>query len=119
LFTILHTKYNHYFFGFVVINDQHPTISAHPFNTRQLIQSLEKHGWNLRSEEQDAHEFFNMLFTTVDEEINKNNKIAKGISIDEQATTSVCQSISSSPFRGYLASQLCCLTCGHKVILKV
>lgn len=105
-------------FGFIVINNQHQTISAHPFNTKQLIQSLEKHGWNLKSEEQDAHEFFNMLFTTIDEEINsKKSKIAKGISIDElTSTTNVCQSTPSSPFRGYLASQLCCLTCGHKVI---
>ncbi|EFX86965.1 hypothetical protein DAPPUDRAFT_307077 [Daphnia pulex] len=100
-----------------VINNQHPTISADLFNTRQLIQSLEKHGWNLKSEEQDAHEFFNMLFTTIDEEINKKSKIVKGISIDdEQDTTTVCQSISSSPFRGNLASQLCCLTCGHKSV---
>ncbi|XP_057380249.1 ubiquitin carboxyl-terminal hydrolase 30 homolog [Daphnia carinata] len=99
-----------------VINNQHPTIDAHPYNTRQLIQSLEKHGWNLKSEEQDAHEFFNMLSTTIEEEINKNNKTTKGISIDEQATTSVCQPNSSSPFRGYLASQLCCLSCGHKSV---
>ncbi|KAK4011681.1 Ubiquitin carboxyl-terminal hydrolase 30 [Daphnia magna] len=99
-----------------VINNQHPTIDVHTFNSRQLIQSLEKHGWNLKSEEQDAHEFFNMLSTTIDEEINKNNKISKGISIDEQATTSVCQPNSSSPFRGYLASQLCCLSCGHKSV---
>nr|CAH0109148.1 unnamed protein product [Daphnia galeata] len=101
-----------------VINNQHQTISAHPFNTKQLIQSLEKHGWNLKSEEQDAHEFFNMLFTTIDEEINsKKSKIAKGISINElTSTTNVCQSTPSSPFRGYLASQLCCLTCGHKSV---
>ncbi|XP_046458449.1 ubiquitin carboxyl-terminal hydrolase 30-like [Daphnia pulex] len=99
-----------------VINNQHPTITADLFNTRQLIQSLEKHGWNLKSEEQDAHEFFNMLFTTIDEEINKKSKIVKGISIDEQDTTTVCHSISSSPFRGNLASQLCCLTCGHKSV---
>ncbi len=82
-------------FAFIVINNQHPTISADLFNTRQLIQSLEKHGWNLKSEEQDAHEFFNMLFTTIEEEINKKSKIVKGISIDEQTTTTVCQSISS------------------------
>ncbi len=103
----------------LVINNQHPTIEAHPYNTRQLIQSLEKHGWNLKSEEQDAHEFFNTLFTTIDEEINPKNKIVEGISIREspinpfQSTTS-----SSLPFRGYLASQLCCLTCGHKVSIK-
>lgn len=77
---------------------------------------MEKHGWNLKSEEQDAHEFFNMLFTTMDEEISKNKrKTVKGISaVGESSKT--YQLNSSIPFRGYLASQLCCLACGHKVV---
>ena len=103
------------FNSFSVINNQHPTIDAHPFNTKQLIHALQKHGWNLRSEEQDAHEFFNMLFTTIDEELSQKKKIIEGISVDD--STISCQFNLSLPFRGYLASQLCCLTCGHKVLL--
>lgn len=101
---------------FIVINNEHPTVDTHPFNTRQLIKSLENHGWNLKSEEQDAHEFFNTLFTTIDEEISSKSIIVDGISVGETSTNSSQSNSSSSlPFKGYLASQLCCLTCGHKV----
>lgn len=107
-----------------VVNNQHPEIQADIYNTRQLVQSLEKHGWILRSDEQDCHELLNVLFTTVDEEIVKNgkNRAAVGISVSEPSNGFHHQGSAvgiTSPFRGLLASQLCCLTCGHKVKSKI
>lgn len=74
--------------------------------------SLHKHGWNLlRMEEQDAHEFFNQLLTTIEEETRSPKINLQTISVSE--TVNVVSN-TSSPFRGYLASQLCCLSCGKK-----
>ena len=97
------------------MNNQNADIQCHPYNTRQLVVSLEKHGWILKSDEQDAHEFFNLLLTTVDEEVNSNKKeIGLEVSVFPNNFHS---NITSSPFRGFLANQLCCLTCGHKVYI--
>lgn len=65
----------------------------------------------MMSEQQDAHEFFNVLFAAIEEE-KDHHKSRLGISIDD-APSSRLNSI--SPFRGYLASQLNCLTCSYKV----
>lgn len=94
---------------------------ADPFNARMLVKSLEQHGSPLiLINEQDAHEFFNVLFSAIDEEVNMKNKITQGISVSEVLCNgSSPSSMSYSPFRGLLASQLCCLTCGHKVLLEL
>lgn len=101
----------HLFQTLQVINNQHPTIKIDPFSSKKLIQCIEKMGWNMMSEQQDAHEFFNVLFAAIEEE-KDHHKSRLGISIDD-APSSRLNSI--SPFRGYLASQLNCLTCSYKV----
>lgn len=102
-------------FYFIVINNR----TRDPYETRQLVKSLQGHGWRLNSEEQDAHEFFNLLSTTVDEEVHlkrKTETIIPSIFSDDGRETKNGKSHSRpSPFQGYLASQLCCLTCGYKV----
>jgi len=98
-----------------VINNR----TSDPYETLQLVNSLQGHGWRLNSEEQDAHEFFNLLSTTVDEEVHlkrKTETIIPSIFSGDGGETNNSRLYSRpSPFQGYLASQLCCLTCGYKV----
>ena len=87
-------------------------LKSDPYHTKQLVESIAKRGWNLKSEEQDAHEFFNILFAAIEEENNNKEDLRCSISISDIPNGSLN---SYSPFRGYLASQLSCLSCGHKV----
>ena len=94
--------------------------TSDPYETRQLVKSLQDHGWQLNSEEQDAHEFFNLLSTTIDEEVHQKKSetetIIPSIFSGEEAANGGFHP-RPSPFQGYLASQLCCLTCGYKVFV--
>ncbi|XP_024216782.1 ubiquitin carboxyl-terminal hydrolase 30 isoform X1 [Halyomorpha halys] len=107
-----------------------------------LIYGLRRKNYWSSLQEQDPHELFLHLISAVEEEEQKakpqrsnslldaldleNKTVSNGRGPEEQCQGDAPQIISRSiqqplatsriisPFRGYLASQLCCLRCGHK-----
>lgn len=45
----------------------------------EVLTALKKHGWIVSSGEQDAHELFNVIVSTLQEESNRALKVCKEI----------------------------------------
>ncbi|KXJ15963.1 ubiquitin carboxyl-terminal hydrolase 30 homolog isoform X2 [Exaiptasia diaphana] len=103
-------------------NDDEAALTARP-----LIQVLHHHGWVITPDQQDAHEFFQVLFSTLEDEMGQLpavldfNRIATfekekdetdGSAVHRNHTPVLRRcSRRRSPFRGLIASQLVCKTC--------
>ncbi|KDR23101.1 ubiquitin carboxyl-terminal hydrolase 30 homolog isoform X2 [Zootermopsis nevadensis] len=109
--------------------------SEDPYTPSKLIQSLHGHGWIISPGEQDAHELFLVIVTTLEEEVQQ--KLPKVCSLSAavedglreiqqhglQATllspkpSSWWQEAKLKgplPFQGLFASQLQCMSCKYK-----
>ncbi|XP_066995216.2 ubiquitin carboxyl-terminal hydrolase 30 homolog [Anabrus simplex] len=53
----------------LVVNNQHPTISLNPFAPSEVIDALRYQGWIIDPGENDAHELFNAIMATLEEEM--------------------------------------------------
>ncbi|KAI1297898.1 Ubiquitin carboxyl-terminal hydrolase 30 [Halotydeus destructor] len=120
-------------------NSNEPNLSS---NT--LLNSLGSHGWRIPDEEQDAHELFNVLTSTLETEFYSNLPMysltdallvkdmlespcvpaikTQSPRIGSRCATQLeqCTRIAKSlPTRGLLASQLLCINCGHKYPIKL
>lgn len=108
-----------------------------PYDPSQVFQALRAKRWVITSEEQDAHELFNVLTETLDEEASRYPSILSLFDIkhlqapnnqyqdEDQACTRSKGLLPvlplrevEEPTRGLLASQLQCLTCGLRSPVK-
>ncbi|EDO44586.1 predicted protein [Nematostella vectensis] len=111
-------------------NEDDAVLSAGP-----IIQALQHHGWVIPSNQQDAFEFFQVLSSTLEEELGELSAILDFSSITSVEKSkggldgSVRHRISRVsygrrcvkkhvPFRGLLASQLVCKECRFKCPVK-
>lgn len=97
-----------------------------------VIRALHSRGWVISSDEQDAHELFHALTTTIEEEMSECHSVSSLLDISALQETSQKDgklpietrtkfrpsslhiSKLDSPTRGMLASQLQCRNCGYK-----
>lgn len=112
-----------------VLNNQEP-FEGDDFNCGEVIESLREHQWVISTEEQDAHEMFHVLSTTLEEELALQSPIFSlsdigqldfrvlGDDENEKQIASSAFRRHDSPFKGLLASQLMCRNCRHKCPLK-
>lgn len=101
-----------------------------------VLEALARRCWVIGAGQQDAHEMYLCLTSTLEEELYTDNKATSSIPVhvltEEDCKTKVgINRISSSilrfdkkldqrmPFRGLLASQLRCQTCGYKRPIKM
>lgn len=97
-----------------------------------VIRALQAHHWVISTEEQDAHEMFHVLSSTVEEEVASQSptfslsdikeldkiKVPANGGIHKLSSSTQFQFFPDFPFKGLLASQLMCRTCRHKYPLK-
>eukprot|EP00794_Sanderia_malayensis_P014347 gene14347-15843_t len=100
------------------------------FTVSEIVECLQAHGWIITSEQQDTHEFFQILLSTLDEEMAHNireeeqYKFKTDSSIAEK--TSIIGKVAEyfpakslemqSPFKGMLANRMKCTKCNHKSV---
>ena len=108
------------------------------FDSSDLLLDLSTRGWQIASEEHDAHEFFYCLLSTLDEEVkyylkhsvysalhnlvnsnfvipNEGKSITLKFNISKKSKTSaVAKKIKQTSFHGLLSIRLQCSQCGHK-----
>jgi len=102
-----------------------------PLNANKVFDALHEHRWAFSAEEQDAHELFHVLTSTLDEESTAFPAILSLLDVgslqqlpsipSHQAVSRVGGSLPSlapleaeaPPFRGLFASQLRCANCNH------
>ncbi|RUS78717.1 hypothetical protein EGW08_013538 [Elysia chlorotica] len=108
-----------------------------PFDPSQVFRALRAKRWVITADEQDAHELFNVLTETLDEEASRYPSLLSLFDIKHlQAPQNEYQDGSHAhtrsggllpvlplrevdgPTRGLLTSQLQCLTCGHRSPVK-
>ncbi|XP_054724463.1 ubiquitin carboxyl-terminal hydrolase 30-like [Uloborus diversus] len=99
-------------------------------NAAQVIEALRSHRWIITNEEQDAHELFHVLTTTIEEELMarkpvlslldagklENTQKEENSSRSEKSFVSKQSSSSkvASPLAGLLVSELKCNSCNSK-----
>ncbi|KAI8053919.1 hypothetical protein BDF22DRAFT_742896 [Syncephalis plumigaleata] len=93
------------------------------FRPRQLTQSLAQHRRVINREQQDAHEFFQILSDTLTQEAAKVNEQRQVISLlDSNAIQQFINGATlvgskyqrvRNPFSGLLASRISCVDCGY------
>lgn len=99
-----------------------------------VLRALYSHGWVIPSEQQDAHEFFHVLSSTLDDEMGKIPDVmnlSDIVTVESSETTEDNSMIHRNkvplsrdckrpqlPFHGLLASQLVCKQCGTKCPVK-
>uniref|UniRef100_T1JNX2 Ubiquitin carboxyl-terminal hydrolase n=1 Tax=Strigamia maritima TaxID=126957 RepID=T1JNX2_STRMM len=98
------------------------------YTPNDVINSLKANFWVISAEEQDAHELYFVLSSTLDEEISKAettpslndaSKMSCEVKLEKDCMTpSVLDQIPQSPFKGLLANQLMCRNCGYKCPVK-
>lgn len=122
-----------------VLNNQCSGTSDHVENTSaaEVLKALHLHNWVISNDEQDAHEMFHVLTTTLEEEIQHYKLVVSSLAdvanLDRECDQPIrglskCRSPLADlrqnafrhafPFRGMLASQLCCKTCLSKSPIK-
>lgn len=119
--------------------ERHPESPISVISPGELIYSLRGKSWPSFPQEQDPHELFLHLISSVEEEEQKAkpqraNSLLDAIDSDGDTADNVSKENTqgdtptyrrppmklegnlpaASPFRGFLASQLSCLRCGHK-----
>ncbi|XP_068679473.1 ubiquitin carboxyl-terminal hydrolase 30-like isoform X1 [Montipora foliosa] len=99
-----------------------------------VLRALNSHGWVIPTEQQDAHEFFHVLSSTLDEEVGEipgvmnlsdivtveNSELADDNSMIHRNKVPLSKDCSKRqlPFHGLLASQLVCKRCETKCPVK-
>lgn len=53
-----------------------PSSVEDPLDPSTLIEALRRHGWAINRGEQDAHELFHLLMSTLEEEAHKANAVS-------------------------------------------
>lgn len=46
-----------------------------PYSPIEIVSAIRKHGWTMPHSEHDAHEFFHVVLTSIEEEITKNSPL--------------------------------------------
>lgn len=67
----------------LVLNGQHPVIDDDPFTPSDVIKSLTLKGWVISPGEQDAHELFHVVMTTLEEEAQSGKSQSQVLSISD------------------------------------
>ncbi|XP_071093898.1 ubiquitin carboxyl-terminal hydrolase 30-like [Haliotis cracherodii] len=119
-----------------VVNDN-TLDGSDPCSPGEVITALRLRRWVISPEEQDAHELFQVLTETLDEETSQYPRVVS--LFDVQAIQNPCNKYQPQglamtrsrgllpvlphqkmehPFRGLLASQLQCRDCGHRCPVK-
>ncbi|XP_023218741.1 ubiquitin carboxyl-terminal hydrolase 30-like, partial [Centruroides sculpturatus] len=111
------------------LNNQNSHDVYSPVN---VIEALQARRWVITSEEQDAHELFHVLTTTLEEELLPHlsvlslsdvNQLVDKVDVTDHQTGKIINRFSypqtkvlkyECPTRGLLASQLRCKTCGYR-----
>lgn len=99
-----------------------------------VLKALSSHGWIIPSEQQDAHEFFHALSSTLDDEMGElpgvmnlsdvaiveKNDVNEDKSLVHRNKVPLRRDCNKPhlPFHGLLASQLVCKQCGTKCPVK-
>ncbi|XP_018909602.1 ubiquitin carboxyl-terminal hydrolase 30 homolog isoform X2 [Bemisia tabaci] len=53
-----------------------------PYSPIEIVSAIRKHGWTMPHSEHDAHEFFHVVLTSIEEEITKNSPLRKSCLLD-------------------------------------
>ncbi|RWS13036.1 ubiquitin carboxyl-terminal hydrolase 30-like protein [Dinothrombium tinctorium] len=106
----------------------------------EVLDALLSHNWRIPNEEQDAHELFNVLTTTLERELYSSLPLyslrdalliedllqspvskssSQGITTRGSQTVSANRNPKSLPTRGLLASQLQCKVCNYKYPVRL
>jgi len=103
------------------------------YSTGDVMRSIQSHGWVISHEQQDAYEFFQVLVSTMEEELTKISKGSTDSIFDIKGNYTTSSSIYNkvsknlpvlmsnelmSPFKGSSASKLKCLSCGQQLPVK-
>ncbi|XP_065055058.1 ubiquitin carboxyl-terminal hydrolase 30-like [Rhopilema esculentum] len=99
------------------------------FSAMDVIESLSAHGWVGTLQQQDAYEFFQILMSTLDDELILDSEDCPGFPYERENSEflknvygRVCREIpaknlaSPSPFKGILANRMTCLKCGYQSV---
>jgi len=99
------------------------------FSASDVIESLNAHGWTGTMQQQDVHEFFQVISSTLEDELTtltcdehsllvEDNyaKKLKGIVNRACREISATPSLPVSPFKGALANKMVCLSCGYQSV---
>jgi len=121
-----------------VLNNKGPDVEAGYASAEEVLRALRRHHWVISNDEQDAHEMFHVLTSTIEEEMQDKASLpsladATQLNPDEGSTgvpdclSKCCTKLPKFvqkdprrciPYRGLLASQLRCRKCGHKSPIK-
>lgn len=95
--------------------------------TKEVLNALMSHGWVINFQQQDAHELFQVLMSTLEEELSESSGGLFSSLRQESSPPSkflskagtVALPLRMSPFRGLLTSQLTCTSCKHKFPVRI
>jgi len=80
------------------INGTHPTIRSDPSNPAPVIKALNNLGWVIPEGENDVHELFHVILSSVEEEAQKPKKLGcLSDALGEANITAICQPLPARP----------------------